>query len=313
LTEIAHADFSDLAPLAPAFRDVDACFFCLGVSSAGMSEAAYTKVTRDLTIGIARALAQASPGATFCYVTGAGTDASEQGKSMWARVKGRTENELLRIFPASYMFRPAIIVPLRGVRSNTRLYQFFYVLFRPLLPKFMKWFPKQTTTSVHVGRAMIAVAANGDEKRILETADINRVAEEMRIEKRLVFGLKGKPGHVGGNHFKDEDLVSVPENTVFLDLECSAVTDAGLLSLGKLPSLRCLDVDSTKITDRSMERIAQFEALEELWVEETAITDAGLDPLVKLKNLKFISVMYTEVTDAGVDRLRAAIPGLLVH
>ncbi len=176
LTEIEQPDLFAVGPLAPAFKSVDGCFFTLGTSAVGMSETAYTKVTHDLTLGIARALAQASPNCTFCYVTGAGTDSTEKGRAMWARVKGRTENELLKLFPKSYMFRPAIIVPLRGVHSKTLIYELFYAVSRPLLPKFPAWFPNSTTTSVNMGRAMIHLAANGDEKRILETPDINRVA-----------------------------------------------------------------------------------------------------------------------------------------
>ena len=175
LTELQHTDFFDFSSLRSQFASIDACFFCLGVSAAGKSEADYARLTFDLTMAAASVLKEARPDAVFTYVSGAGTDSSERGETMWARVKGRTENALLQMFPKSYMFRPAIIVPMRGVHSKTFPYELFYTAFRPLLPKFPQWFPKQTTTSVALGRAMINVAANGEATRVLETPDINRI------------------------------------------------------------------------------------------------------------------------------------------
>jgi hypothetical protein len=146
------------------------------VSSAGMSEKRYTEVTYDLTLTIAQTLAALDPGMTFIYVSGAGTDSSEQGRSMWARVKGRTENALLRLpFKAAYVFRPGAIQPLHGIRSKTRLYQAFYSLTGPLLPLLKRLLPGQITTTEQVGRAMIGLALNGGSKRVLETRDINSV------------------------------------------------------------------------------------------------------------------------------------------
>jgi len=151
----------------------DACFFCLGVSSAGMSEDEYRRVTYDLTLDVARKIA--TPRMTFIYVSGAGTDSTERGRTMWARVKGATENALLTMpFKAAYMFRPALIQPLHGIRSRTTSYRVFYAMTRPLMP-LLKRMPRYVTTTEQVGRAMINVAANGAPKATLESEDINRL------------------------------------------------------------------------------------------------------------------------------------------
>jgi uncharacterized protein YbjT (DUF2867 family) len=173
LREIRRADLLDLAPLEPGLAAFDACFFCLGVSAAGMSEQAYTRLTHDLTLAVARALARLRPGMAFTYVSGAGTDRGGHGRSMWARVKGRTENELLELALRATMFRPAIIVPMHGERSKTLAYRLFYALTRPLLPLLRRALPRYVTTTEHVGRAMIAVAARGSAKPVLENEDIN--------------------------------------------------------------------------------------------------------------------------------------------
>ena len=166
LEEIVHADLFNPPPIT----NIDACFFCLGVSSAGMSEEEYTRISYELTLTIAKSLLHLNPRLKFIYVSGAGTG----GRSMWARVKGRTENALLQLpFEAAYMFRPALIQPMHGIRSKTRLYQAFYSITRPLLP-LLKRFPSFFTTTEQVGRAMLAVAKHGYPKRILESADINR-------------------------------------------------------------------------------------------------------------------------------------------
>jgi hypothetical protein len=142
-----------------------------------MAEAEYTRVTYDLTIAAATALAAASPGLTFCYVTGTGTDSTERGRSMWARVKGKTENQLLRMPFKAYMFRPGYIQPLKGVRSKTGWYQAVYNVIGPLYPLFRRVAPNYLTTTENVGRAMIRVAAGGYEKRHLESSDINALAQ----------------------------------------------------------------------------------------------------------------------------------------
>jgi uncharacterized protein YbjT (DUF2867 family) len=181
LEEILHSDFFDYssAPLRSRLAGLDACFFCLGVTSAGKSEAEYTRLTYDLTLAAARAILAESPGAVFVYVSGAGTDSTERGRVMWARVKGRTENALLALpFRAAYMMRPGFIQPMRGLRSKTPLYRAFYAVLAPLFPLARKLFPRQVVTTVEVGRAMIRLAGEGvqDARKILDPADIRRLA-----------------------------------------------------------------------------------------------------------------------------------------
>ena len=179
LRDLVREDMFDFSVEAAALNGYDACFFCLGVSSAGMSEADYSRLTCDLTLAAARALSEANPRMVFCYVSGQGTDSSEQGRSMWARVKGRTENALLRLpFKGAYMLRPGFIQPLRGVRSRTALYQAFYSALGFLLPLLRRVAPDQITTTVRMGRALIRLAAEGYPRAILTPADINRLAAE---------------------------------------------------------------------------------------------------------------------------------------
>lgn len=176
LLEVEHSDFLDFSAIETQLEGFDACFFCLGVSSAGMSEENYERVTYGFTIATARALVKLNPGMTFIYVSGAGTDSTAGGSSTWARVKGKTENELLGLpFRAAYMFRPGLIVPLHGIRSKTRVYRVFYSLLGPLLPLLRRRFPKYVTTTEQIGRAMLKVAKQGWPERVLETSDINRV------------------------------------------------------------------------------------------------------------------------------------------
>jgi uncharacterized protein YbjT (DUF2867 family) len=173
LHEILHQDLANLAPLASRLAGFDACFFCLGISSAGMTEEAYTQITFGITLTAAEILSRLNPAMTFVYVSGAGTDTSEKGRIMWARVKGRTENALLRLpFKAAYMFRPGIIVPLHGIRSKTALYQLFYTLATPLLPLLRALFPNQILTTEEIGNAMLIAAKRGAPKPSLETRDI---------------------------------------------------------------------------------------------------------------------------------------------
>jgi uncharacterized protein YbjT (DUF2867 family) len=174
LRAISHNDFLDFAPLEAALSGYDACFFCLGVSSVGMSEADYRQVTYGYTLAAAELLARLNPGMTFCYVSGMGTDSTGKGRTMWARVKGQTENALLRLpFKAAYMFRPAGIQPLHGIQSKTKLYRVFYAVTAPLLPLLKRLSPNFMTTTEQLGRAMLQVAANGYGKPTLETRDIN--------------------------------------------------------------------------------------------------------------------------------------------
>jgi len=176
--EIVHANFTEFERLQNTFTNLDACFYCLGVTAVGLSEPQYHHLTYDLTVAAATALASASAGRlTFCYVSGDGTDSTERGRTMWARVKGKTENALLRLpFKAAFMFRPGYIQPLRGIRSKTRWYQALYDVLGPFYPLLRRLFPKYVTTTVNIGRAMIHVAATGGSKQILSSADINQLA-----------------------------------------------------------------------------------------------------------------------------------------
>jgi uncharacterized protein YbjT (DUF2867 family) len=172
LDEITHADLSNYSGIEDELREFDACFFCLGVSSTGMNEADYDRITYGLTVAAGETLSRLNPRMTFIYVSGAGTDSSEKGRIMWARVKGRTENALLRLPFKAYMFRPGVIVPMDGIQSKTPAYRILYKIAWPLLP-LLRWaMPSQVLTTREIGQAMLAVAKHGYEKRILETRDI---------------------------------------------------------------------------------------------------------------------------------------------
>ncbi|MBJ2158491.1 NAD-dependent epimerase/dehydratase family protein [Variovorax sp. IB41] len=174
LQDLVVKDMYDYSAIEPQLQGFDACFFCLGVSSVGMKEDDYRHVTYDLTMAAATVLARLNPGMTFTYVTGSGTDSSERGSSMWARVKGATENALLRLpFKAAYMFRPGIIQPLHGARSKTPLYHSVYMVISPLLSLAYRFWPDKVTTSEQIGLAMLAVARGGAPKVLLDPADIN--------------------------------------------------------------------------------------------------------------------------------------------
>jgi uncharacterized protein YbjT (DUF2867 family) len=176
LIELLRPDLATLAPIENELTGFDACFFCLGVSALGMTEEQYTRVNYDLTIGVARTLLRTSPNVTFIYVSGAGTDSSERGRTMWARVKGRTENTLLSLpFKAAYMFRPAVIIPLHGIRSSTRWYNVMYAVIKPVYPILRRLAPTVVTTTDELARAMLAVARNGYSTHVLEMADIIRI------------------------------------------------------------------------------------------------------------------------------------------
>ena len=176
LRELVPADFYNLDPNAADLSGYDACFFTLGVSSAGMSEQEYRRVTYDLTLSAAKLLARLNPGMTFLYVSGTGTDSTERGRSMWARVKGQTENALLRLpFRAAYMFRPGFIQPLHGIRSKTKLYRVLYALAAPLVPVLKLVAPSAVTTTEQLGRAMIRVAKHGYSRPIIEAREINAI------------------------------------------------------------------------------------------------------------------------------------------
>ena len=175
LQEILHDDFFDYSAIESRLAGYDACFFCLGVSSVGMDAERYRHLTYDLTMAAATTLARLNPGMVFTYVTGRGTDSTERGPMMWARIKGKTENDLLKLpFGAAYMFRPAGIQPLHGVESNLAWAKPIYAVAAPLLTLLVRTSPKSMTTTERVGRAMISVARDGYPKPVLESADINR-------------------------------------------------------------------------------------------------------------------------------------------
>ncbi len=178
LKEFVLADVADLQSIAADLGQTNACFFCLGVSSFRMAEAQYRKLTYTLTLDFANALATISPDVTFCYVSGAGTDAAS--KTMWARVKGETENALLGLpFRAAYMFRPGMIQPLKGVKPSNTFYAAFMPVVSFLFPVFRAIVPKMATTSVNVGLAMINAAAHGYDRTLIESDDINTLAQRL--------------------------------------------------------------------------------------------------------------------------------------
>ncbi|MGH6641457.1 MAG: epimerase [Bradyrhizobium sp.] len=176
LREVLHQDFTNFSAIESDLTGYDACFFCLGVSSVGMDPERYRHLTYDVTLVAAKTLAGLNPNMVFTYVTGRSTDSTEQGPVRWARVKGKTENDLLKLpFKAAYMFRPAGIQPLHGVRSKTGWINAIYVLAAPLLTYLARTSPKFMTTSEQLGRAMIKVARDGYPKPVLESEDINAV------------------------------------------------------------------------------------------------------------------------------------------
>jgi uncharacterized protein YbjT (DUF2867 family) len=179
LHEIVHNDLSDLSAIEGKLSGYDACFFCLGVSAVGMTEEAYKRVTYDLTISAAKILVKLNATMTFIYVSGSGTDSTERGRLMWARVKGKTENALLQMpFKAVYMFRPAYIQPLHGIRTKTKWYGAVYAMVGPLYPVWKFLFPKYVTTTECLGRAMLKVAKRGANKSVLENQDISSVCRD---------------------------------------------------------------------------------------------------------------------------------------
>lgn len=172
LREIIHKDFLDLAPIEPQLAGYNACFFCLGVSSVGMSKEEYKRTTYELTVNVGQVLARLNPEMTFCYVTGAGTDSSEKGRTAWARVKGATENALLRLFKNGYMFRPGFLKATPGQKNVLSYYKFFSWLY----PIGRALYPAGFCTLQELGRAMINAATKGYPKRILEVRDIVQLA-----------------------------------------------------------------------------------------------------------------------------------------
>ncbi|WP_334126263.1 NAD-dependent epimerase/dehydratase family protein [Empedobacter brevis] len=169
IEEIIHPDLSDISSLSEKVTGYDACYFCTGVSSVGMNEEQYTKVTYDLTLEFAKTLAALNPQMTFCYVSGAGTDSTEKGKQMWARVKGKTENDLMKLpFKAVYNFRPAFMKPTKGAKNIKG----FYKIINALYPVFRLFSTSYFLTLEEVGKVMIKATTNGYSKPVLEVKDI---------------------------------------------------------------------------------------------------------------------------------------------
>ena len=176
LQQLIHADLSDYSSIEKQLAGFDACFFCLGLSAAGMSEQDYERVTYGFTLAAAETVCRLNPGMTFIYVSGTGTDRSETGRTMWARVKGKTENALLRLpFKGAYMFRPAAIEASHGERSKTPSYRILYAILKPLFPLMRMVISDYINTTEKIGRAMLVIAKRGNEKHVLESVDINGI------------------------------------------------------------------------------------------------------------------------------------------
>jgi len=169
LIEIIHKDFNDISAIKNELVGYNTCYFCMGISSVGKKEDEYTRITYDLTLNFGNTLVKLNPDMTFCYVSGVGTDSSEKGRSMWSRVKGKTENDLLKLpFKAAYMFRPGYIQPTKGLKNSYKAYK----IFAPFYPLIKLLFSKYATTLKEIGLAMINVTLYGSDKKVLECKDI---------------------------------------------------------------------------------------------------------------------------------------------
>ena len=173
LRELIAPNFADLSAFESQTSGLDACFFCLGATAAGSTEENYRRINYDLPVGAATLLAKLNPQMTFIYVSGRGTDSTEKSRVMWARVKGATENALLRLpFKAAYIFRIGVVLPLHGIKSKTPLYNFFYVVGTPLMLLLRTLSPQNVQTTEEIGKAMLIAAKRGAPKSVLECADI---------------------------------------------------------------------------------------------------------------------------------------------
>lgn len=178
LKELTLPDLTDYGAVADQLAGYDACFFCLGVTSAGMKEDEYRRITKDIAVAVAKVLVEKSPNLTFIFVSGRGTDSTGTSKVMWARVKGEAENAIFAMpFKAKYAFRPAVIRPRHGIRSRTPAYNFLYFVCWPLFPIIGLLFPRSVTTTERVGRAMLNVTRYGAKQRILESHEIDAAAD----------------------------------------------------------------------------------------------------------------------------------------
>ena len=179
LEQLIQNDFSDFSTVKEQLAGFDACFLCMGISSVGMKENDYKKITYDYTLALARELVTLNPEMTITYVSGEGTDSSEKGRVMWARVKGKTENDLIKLgFKQAFMFRPGFIIPLRGIKSRTKAYQFMYDYFMWLVRLFKTVAPNAVVNTTQVGKAMINCAMHGYNSIIIKPKDIIQLAEK---------------------------------------------------------------------------------------------------------------------------------------
>ncbi|MEZ4989260.1 MAG: NAD(P)H-binding protein [Saprospiraceae bacterium] len=177
LKELLLTDFMQIDTVKDQLKGYDACFYCMGISAVGMSEADYTRITYTTTETFVNVLYELNPNMVFVYVSGMGTDSSEKGRQMWARVKGRTENTVFsKGFKAAYAFRPGIIIPERGIQSKTAWYNTMYAITRPLFPLFKR--SKSVTTTTRLGQAMINTLSGVGSKKILENPDINELSAQ---------------------------------------------------------------------------------------------------------------------------------------
>src|SRR5271163_871224 len=187
LREVVHPDLWNYATIESDLKNFDACFFCLGVGSAGMAEKDYEHVTYGITIAAAETLSRLNPKMVFIYVSGTGTDSSEKGRMMWARVKGKTENALLRLpFAAAYMFRPGFIEPAHGEISRNKLYRVLFAIAKPFLPLLRRAFPNQILTTEQIARAMLNLVTHPYPKHILEIQDIRAAADLAPLQRNEV-------------------------------------------------------------------------------------------------------------------------------
>ncbi|WP_321826167.1 Rossmann-fold NAD(P)-binding domain-containing protein [Maribacter dokdonensis] len=176
IKEVLHDNFTDFSPIQSEFENLGACFHCMGVSSSGLSDEAYYKLTYTITEELVNTTYNANPNILFTYVSGQGTDSSEKSTTMWARVKGKTENMIFnKGFKDAYAFRPGMILPERGVKSKTKIYNLMYVITRPIFPLFRKM--KSVTTTTRIGKAMINLIDHPQELKLLEGNDINTIAK----------------------------------------------------------------------------------------------------------------------------------------
>lgn len=179
LNEIIHTDFNDYTAIADQLIELDACFLCMGISSAGLSETEYHKYTYDYTINLAKIIVKNNPNCVCTYVSGAGTDSNEKSKTMWARVKGKTENRLRHLgFKAAFMFRPGVIIPLRGIKSKTKLYQFIYDYFLWLVKVYKFLSQNSVVNTTQIGQAMINATLKGYSQSILDPIDIIHLSDD---------------------------------------------------------------------------------------------------------------------------------------